>query len=77
MIRERSGSEFDSVYGPIFVCVALIVALCLNFGLQVRTLTLQYGIVTLCSLLLTFLSVNSSLTDQSESRADTVSVGLV
>ncbi|KAL8692298.1 MAG: hypothetical protein Q9218_002640 [Villophora microphyllina] len=35
MIRERSGKDFDNVSGPIVVCLALIVALCLNFGLKV------------------------------------------
>lgn len=35
MIEERSGKDFDNIYGPIVVCLALIIALCLNFGLQV------------------------------------------
>ncbi|KAL8861034.1 MAG: hypothetical protein Q9178_002547 [Gyalolechia marmorata] len=34
MIEARSGKDFDNIYGPILVCLALIVALCLNFGLQ-------------------------------------------
>ncbi|KAI4252104.1 MAG: hypothetical protein L6R42_008107 [Xanthoria sp. 1 TBL-2021] len=34
MIEERSGKDFDNIYGPIVVCSALIIALCLNFGLQ-------------------------------------------
>ncbi|KAI4238955.1 MAG: hypothetical protein LQ349_000725 [Xanthoria aureola] len=35
MIEERSGKDFDNIYGPIVVCLALIIALCLNLGLQV------------------------------------------
>ncbi|KAL9596869.1 MAG: hypothetical protein Q9219_005495 [cf. Caloplaca sp. 3 TL-2023] len=34
MIRERSGKEFDNIYGPLAVCLAMITALCLNFGLK-------------------------------------------
>ena len=49
MIRERSGKDFDSIYGPIAVCVALIVALCLNFGLQVRHFDSNGGIHVLTS----------------------------
>lgn len=37
MIRERSGKDFDNVAGPIVVCLALVIALCLNFGLKVGT----------------------------------------
>lgn len=36
MIKARSGQDFDSVVGPIIVCVGLVVALCLNFGFKVR-----------------------------------------
>lgn len=36
MIEERSGKDFDNVIGPIVVCVGLVVALCLNFGFNVR-----------------------------------------
>lgn len=35
LIRERSGKDFDNVVGPIIVCMALVVALCLNFAFQV------------------------------------------
>lgn len=35
LIRERSGKDFDNVFGPLVVCVGLIVALCLNFGFKV------------------------------------------
>ncbi|KAL8779041.1 MAG: hypothetical protein Q9194_001650 [Teloschistes cf. exilis] len=38
MIRERSGKDFDNVAGPIVVCLALVVALCLNFGLKHQAL---------------------------------------
>ncbi|MCJ1350706.1 MAG: Phosphate metabolism transcription protein [Icmadophila ericetorum] len=31
MIRHRSGKDFDSIAGPIIVCVGLLVALILNF----------------------------------------------
>lgn len=36
MIQERSGKDFDSAFGPIVVCVGLVVALCLNFGFKVN-----------------------------------------
>lgn len=36
MIQERSGKDFDNTVGPLVVCVALIVALCLNFAFKVR-----------------------------------------
>jgi hypothetical protein len=35
MIEQRSGKDFDSIVGPIVICAALIVALCLNFGFKV------------------------------------------
>lgn len=35
LIRERSPKDFDSIWGPLVVCVGLIVALCLNFGFKV------------------------------------------
>ena len=35
MIKERSGKDLDNVVGPIIVCIALVVALCLNFGFKV------------------------------------------
>ncbi|KAI9673514.1 MAG: Phosphate metabolism transcription protein [Trizodia sp. TS-e1964] len=35
MIQERSGKDFDSILGPIVVCVGLSAALCLNFGFKV------------------------------------------
>lgn len=37
MIEERSGKDFDNALGPTVVCLALAVALCLNFGFQVHT----------------------------------------
>lgn len=37
LIRERSGKDFDSIWGPLVVCVGLVVALCLNFAFKVRT----------------------------------------
>ncbi|KAA6409874.1 MAG: spx domain [Lasallia pustulata] len=36
MIEERSGKDFDSIVGPIVVCLGLVVALCLNFGFKYR-----------------------------------------
>ena len=36
MIEQRSGKDFDYVAGPIIVCLALVVALLLNFGFKVR-----------------------------------------
>lgn len=36
LIRERSGKDFDSVIGPLVVCVGLVFALCLNFAFKVR-----------------------------------------
>lgn len=35
MIEQRSGKDFDSIVGPIVICIALIIALCLNFGFKV------------------------------------------
>lgn len=35
MIEQRSGKDFDNVLGPIVLCLALVVGLCLNFGLKV------------------------------------------
>jgi SPX domain protein involved in polyphosphate accumulation len=35
LIEQRSGKDFDSIFGPIVVCVSLVVALCLNFGFKV------------------------------------------
>ena len=35
-IRERSGRDFDNVVGPVVVCLALTLALALNFWFQVR-----------------------------------------
>lgn len=37
LIRERSGKDFDSILGPLVVCVGLVIALCLNFAFKVRT----------------------------------------
>ncbi|OCK85293.1 SPX-domain-containing protein [Lepidopterella palustris CBS 459.81] len=34
LIRERSGIDFDNKFGPIVVCLGLVVALCLNFGFK-------------------------------------------
>ncbi|PVH98465.1 SPX-domain-containing protein [Periconia macrospinosa] len=34
LIRERSGKDFDSILGPLVVCVGLVVALCLNFAFK-------------------------------------------
>ena len=36
MIQQRSGKDFDNIIGPLIVCIALIVALCLNFAFKVR-----------------------------------------
>lgn len=38
MIIERSGKDFDNIVGPIIISVALIVALIVNFVIQVRCL---------------------------------------
>jgi uncharacterized membrane protein YidH (DUF202 family) len=35
LIMQRSGRDFDSVFGPLLVCGGLVVALCLNFGFKV------------------------------------------
>lgn len=37
LIRQRSGRDFDSVFGPIVVCIALAVALIVNFAFKVRS----------------------------------------
>ena len=36
MIEQRSGKDFDNVAGPIMISLALVIALCLNFGFKVR-----------------------------------------
>ena len=41
LIRERSGKEFDSIFGPIVVCVALALALTTNFGFKVSSTLLS------------------------------------
>jgi uncharacterized membrane protein YidH (DUF202 family) len=49
MIEQRSGNDFDSVVGPIIVCIGLIVALCLNFGFQVcKHICLRRCLLTHC-----------------------------
>jgi uncharacterized membrane protein YidH (DUF202 family) len=34
LIMKRSGRDFDNAIGPVVVCVALIIALCVNFGFK-------------------------------------------
>ncbi|KAF2146087.1 uncharacterized protein K452DRAFT_263627 [Aplosporella prunicola CBS 121167] len=34
LIQLRSGRDFDNIWGPIVVCLGLIIALCLNFGFK-------------------------------------------
>ncbi|KAI9725624.1 MAG: Phosphate metabolism transcription protein [Chrysothrix sp. TS-e1954] len=41
LIRERSGKDFDNVFGPIVVCVGLIIALCLNFTFKYQNIQQQ------------------------------------
>jgi hypothetical protein len=36
MIEQRSGKDFDAVFGPILICFGLIAALAINFSLKVR-----------------------------------------
>ncbi|KAF2443876.1 SPX-domain-containing protein [Karstenula rhodostoma CBS 690.94] len=38
LIMKRSGTDFDSVVGPLVVAVGLAVALCLNFGFKYRAI---------------------------------------
>ena len=35
MIEQRSGKDFDAIFGPTLVCIGLVVALAINFGLKV------------------------------------------
>jgi uncharacterized membrane protein YidH (DUF202 family) len=35
LIEQRSGRDFDNVFGPLVVCVGLAVALVLNFAFKV------------------------------------------
>lgn len=44
LIRERSGKDFDNALGPVVVCVALAIALGLNFAFQVSLLVLLLSI---------------------------------
>ncbi|KAA8894495.1 VTC domain-containing protein [Sphaerosporella brunnea] len=39
LIRQRSGKDFDSVFGPLVVCLALAVALVVNFILRYHAVT--------------------------------------
>lgn len=41
MIQERSGKDFDNILGPLVICVALIIALWLNFAFKVRSTQLS------------------------------------
>jgi len=34
LIMARSGRDFDNAIGPVVVCIALVVALCVNFGFK-------------------------------------------
>ncbi|TKX26157.1 VTC domain-containing protein 1 [Elsinoe australis] len=38
LIRQRSGKDFDALFGPVLTCVGLIVALVLNFGFKYNEL---------------------------------------
>ncbi|KAL9090270.1 MAG: hypothetical protein Q9159_002075 [Coniocarpon cinnabarinum] len=37
LIQQRSGKDFDNVIGPVIVCLALVVALVLNFSIKVTS----------------------------------------
>ncbi len=43
MIEQRSGKDFDAVFGPILICCVLIVALMINFSLKVRKYPGTFG----------------------------------
>jgi uncharacterized membrane protein YidH (DUF202 family) len=43
LIRERSGKDFDNVLGPVVVCIALAVALAVNFAFQYRNMKERKG----------------------------------
>jgi hypothetical protein len=40
LIKQRSGKDFDNIFGPLVVCAGLMLALCLNFGFKVRLILL-------------------------------------
>lgn len=42
LIRERSGKDFDNALGPVVVCLALAVALAINFMFQVYSLSFLF-----------------------------------
>lgn len=42
MIMERSGKDFDNMVGPIIISIAMMVALIVNFVLQVRRFPTQF-----------------------------------
>lgn len=48
LIRERSGKEFDAVFGPIVVCIALAIALIINFVYKVSWIFLRLRFVFGC-----------------------------
>ena len=35
IIKRRSGKDLDNVVGPCVVCISLVVALAVNFGMRV------------------------------------------
>ena len=41
MIKQRSGKDFDNVAGPVIISLALVAALCLNFGFKVIQVDLR------------------------------------
>ena len=39
MIQQRSGKDFDYMFGPVVVCLGLVLSLCLNFGFKVSLMS--------------------------------------
>lgn len=69
LIRERSGKDFDNVFGPLVVCVGLAAALCLNFGFKVSFILGRAGRGGRLALLLQAVLMNL-LTVSSRSRCE-------
>ncbi|PTB63841.1 SPX-domain-containing protein [Trichoderma citrinoviride] len=44
MIMERSGKDFDNMVGPVIISVAMMIALIVNFSLQVRRRLFVMGV---------------------------------
>jgi uncharacterized membrane protein YidH (DUF202 family) len=62
LIRERSGKDFDNVFGPFVICIGLAVALVLNFWFKVcRFFIFPFRGVSIPRMSVHILTINSML----------------